>query len=258
MPVSVRVTKRILVIGDSCLDRFVYCHADRLAPDLPVPVLRISSEVENPGMAKNVERNVRAIYKHCSLMTNARWKSLVKTRYVHEGSNHTFLRVDTDPPVTRINVRKVPLKKYDIIAISDYNKGFLTEDDIEYICEHHDTVFLDTKKVLGPWFKRAKFIKINNKEYEASKHTVTPMLAKKIICTKGSLGAEYQGTHYPAKQVEVRDLTGAGDSFFAALLVRYAEMGDIHGAIRFANECASEVVRHRGVSLIRWPKTAHG
>lgn len=209
-------------------------------------------------MAKNVERNIRAIYKHCSLVTNTGWKSLIKTRYVHESSNHTFLRVDTEPQVKRINVRKVPLKTYDIIAISDYDKGFLTEDDIEYICGHHDTVFIDTKKVLGPWVRQAAFIKINGTEYEYSKRVITPALAKKIICTRGGLGAEYQGTRYPVKKVEVRDLAGAGDSFFAALLVRYAQTDDIHEAIRFANECASEVVRHRGVSLIGRPKTAHG
>ena len=252
------MTKKILVIGDSCLDRFVYCHADRLAPDLPVPVLRVIRETENPGMAKNVERNVRAIYTHCSLVTNAGWKSSIKTRYVHESSNHTFLRVDTDPPVTRINVRKLPLKAYDIIAISDYDKGFLTEADIEYICGHHDTVFIDTKKVLGPWARQAAFIKINGTEYEHSKRAITPALAKKIICTRGGRGAEYRGEHYPVKKVEVRDLTGAGDSFFAALIIQYAETGDIHGAIRFANECASEVVAHKGVSLIKRPKTVHG
>ena len=252
------MTKKILVIGDSCLDRFVYCHADRLAPDLPVPVLRVIRETENPGMAKNVERNIRAIYKHCDLATNTGWKSLIKTRYVHEGSNHTFLRVDIEPQVKRVDVRKLPIQKYNVIAISDYNKGFLTEADIEYICQHHGTVFVDTKKMLGPWVRQAAYIKINDAEYEHSKHAITPALAKKIIRTRGGLGAEYLGERYPAKGAEVRDLTGAGDSFFAALIVRYVETNDIHDAIRFANECASEVVAHKGVSLIKRPGAIHG
>lgn len=245
--------KKILIIGDSCLDRFVYCHANRLAPDLPVPVLRVIEQIENPGMAKNVERNIRSIYKHCALITNAGWKRMTKIRYVHQESNHTFIRIDTEPPMKRIALREVPYKDYDIIGISDYNKGFLNEQDIAYITEHHNTVFIDTKKTLGPWIKHAKYIKINTTEYEHSKHALTPSLAKKIICTKGGAGAEYRGKLYPVDKVDVKDLTGAGDSFFAALIVRYVETDDIEESIRFANDCTKETVRHRGVTLIQRP-----
>ncbi|MFZ1074842.1 MAG: PfkB family carbohydrate kinase [Minisyncoccia bacterium] len=247
-------SKKILIVGETCLDRFVYCAADRLAPDLPVPVLKVISETENPGMAKNVERNVKAIYTHCDLVTNKGWKKITKTRYVHQESNYTFIRIDTEPRIPRIAVRELPLSKYDIVAISDYNKGFLTEEDIKYICERHDTVFIDTKKILGPWVRRAKFIKINNQEYERSRHALTPSLAKKIICTKGGAGAEYQGALFPVEKVDVKDLTGAGDSFFAAIVVRYAETGNIKESIEFANECAKEVVKHKGVTLIRRPQ----
>jgi len=242
--------KKILIIGETCLDRFVYCHAERLAPDLPVPVLRVIEQIENPGMAKNVERNVRAIYKHCDLMTNKGWKKVTKTRYVHQNTNHTFIRIDTEPRVERIDVRDVPFDNYDIIAISDYNKGFLNEEDIQHICKRHDCVFIDTKKMLGSWARQAKFIKINNFEYERSKRALTPALAKKIIRTKGELGAEYRDKLYSVEKVEVKDSTGAGDSFFAALLVKYAETGDIHESIHFANKCASEVVKHKGVTTI--------
>src|SRR3989344_5915850 len=142
---------KILVIGDSCLDRFIYCHADRLAPDLPVPVLRIIEQTENPGMAKNVERNIKNIYEHCELVTNPNWKEVTKTRYVHRNSNHPFIRVDTDHHIPRISIHDMPLKEYDLIVISDYNKGFLTEEDIAGICARHDCVFVDTKKILGDW-----------------------------------------------------------------------------------------------------------
>ena len=244
--------KKILIIGDSCRDVFVYCHAERLAPDLPVPVLRVIEQTENPGMAKNVERNVRAIYPNCDLVTNEGWRKVTKARYVHKNSNHTFIRIDTEPRVPRIDVRSVPLKKYDLIAISDYNKGFLEEADIKYICEKHKNVFIDTKKMLGPWANRAKFIKINNYEYERSKPFITKILKNKVIYTKGDRGAYYKGENYPVKEkVEVKDVTGAGDSFFAALIVKYLETADIEKAIAFANECASEIVQHKGVTIIQ-------
>jgi D-beta-D-heptose 7-phosphate kinase/D-beta-D-heptose 1-phosphate adenosyltransferase len=245
--------KKILIVGESCRDIFVYCEANRLCPDIPVPALSISHQTENPGMAKNVERNVRNIFDGCDIVTNNNWKNVTKTRYMHLNSNHMFIRIDTDHTIPRIDVKKVPLD-YDIIAISDYNKGFLTEEDIQFLCENHDNVFIDTKRVLGDWAAKAKFIKINNYEYERSKNSITKMLSDKIIYTKGELGAVFRGKIYPVKEsVEVKDVSGAGDSFFAALLVKYAETGDIEEAIHFANECASKVVQQKGVSVIERP-----
>ena len=66
--------KRILVIGESCKDIFVYCKASRLAPDLPVPVLEIEYSVENPGMAMNVHLNIKKLFSDCDLHTNTDWK----------------------------------------------------------------------------------------------------------------------------------------------------------------------------------------
>jgi D-glycero-beta-D-manno-heptose-7-phosphate kinase len=253
--------KRILVIGDSCKDVFVYCHAQRLAPDLPVPILDVVEEAENPGMAANVARNIQAIYSNCDLATNSEWEKVTKTRYVHGKTNHTFIRIDSKHPVLRSSLSTLPLDDYDIIAISDYNKGFLTEEDIQAICENHSCVFIDTKKQLGKWAEKAAFIKINDFEYERSKDTLTPVLDEKIIRTEGAEGAVYRGKKFPvAEKVEVKDSTGAGDSFYAALLVRYAETGDINEAIEFANECAREVVTQKGVTTIARPtkKNAEG
>lgn len=246
--------KRILVIGESCRDVFVHCHAERLAPDLPVPVLRIIEKKTNPGMAKNVERNVKAIYPHCDLLTNSNWRNVTKTRYVHRDTNHTFIRVDAEPRVPPMTQKDLRLNEYDIVVVSDYNKGFLSEADVEEICKKHECVFVDTKKILGPWARRAMFIKINNFEHERSKHAMTKGLQKKTIVTRGEFGADFRGRTYPVpNKVEVKDSTGAGDSFFAALVVRYAETGDIDEAIHFANDCASRVVAQKGVSLIRRP-----
>ena len=241
--------KRILIIGESAKDVFVYCNADRLAPDLPIPVLSIVDQKTNPGMAKNVERNIKNIADICDIVTNSDWENVTKTRYMHKDSNHAFLRVDTDHRIKRVNIKKIPLD-YEMIAVSDYNKGFLNEEDIEYLCKNHTNVFIDTKKILGNWAAKAKFIKINNYEYERSKQAISKTLGDKIITTKGDLGAMFRGKTYPVKKVEVKDSSGAGDSFFAALLVKYFETRDIDGAIVFANECASRVVQHKGVSVI--------
>ena len=82
---------QITIIGESCLDVFVYCDAIRLAPDLPVPVLQEIHVETNPGMAANVQRNIEARSVSTNLVTNKNWDEIVKTRYIHDGSNHMFL-----------------------------------------------------------------------------------------------------------------------------------------------------------------------
>lgn len=246
---------RILIIGESCRDVFVYCESTRLAPDIPIPVLHVIDQTENPGMAKNVERNVKSLYSACDIITNQNWHDITKTRYMHEKTNHGFVRVDSGHSFGRIDLSCLPLADYEIIAISDYDKGFLFEEDMRYICEHHDNVFVDTKKPVGNFLRSSRFIKINEKEYQRS-CPVEESLQRRIIMTKGERGAEFQGVTYPvAQQVEVKDVSGAGDSFFAGLLASYAETGDIRVAIEFANLCASQVVQHRGVTSIERPNT---
>jgi bifunctional ADP-heptose synthase (sugar kinase/adenylyltransferase) len=239
----------ILVIGESCLDVFVYCDAIRLAPDVPIPILNIRDQTENPGMAKNVYRNIKSLTNKCDLITNTNWFNITKTRYVDEKSNHMFFRVDSPHNIERIDLSKI---NYDceIIVISDYNRGFLHEEDILEICSNHPRVFIDTKKTLGSWINSAFFIKINDVEYNNSKNFVTEELMPKIIRTKGSEGCEYQGVTYPVKKVEVKDVSGAGDSFLSGLVAKYFETQNIIESIKFANKCASSVVKQRGVTVI--------
>lgn len=241
--------KNILVIGESCRDVFVYCDALRLCPDVPVPVLNIRDQTDNPGMAKNVHRNIQSLIKKCDLLTNDDWYNITKTRYVHENSNHMFFRVDSSHKISRIDVSKINYN-YEIIVISDYDKGFLFEDDIEEICKNHSNVFIDTKKVLGPWVNNAKFIKINDYEYKRSENFINKDIASKIIHTMGSEGCQYNGINYSVDKVEVKDVSGAGDTFLAGLVVKYYETKNINESINFANQCASKVVRQKGVTVL--------
>lgn len=240
---------KVLVIGETCRDVFVYCQAKRLAPDIPVPVLEISRVEENPGMAMNVQRNVLQLIEKCELVTNDDWQKVVKTRYVHEPTNHMFFRIDSSQEINRILPNQLNLD-YDAILISDYNKGFLSEDDIFQISASHDSVFLDTKKIVGDWAKNCKFIKINEYEYKRSEMNLSPYLKRKVIQTLGGRGCSFDNKIYPVQEVEVKDSSGAGDAFFAAFAVKFLKTEDVEISINFANQCASRVVTERGVSLI--------
>lgn len=240
---------QIQIIGESCLDIFVYCESLRLAPDLPVPILQEIHTETNPGMAANVERNIKSRSISTELITNENWDTIVKTRYIHDRSNHMFFRVDTPHNIPRINFEIVNLDS-EVIVISDYNKGFLAESDIEYICSSHPMVFLDTKKTLGPWAEKAAFIKINDYEFMNSQEFLTATLEKKIIHTRGADGCDFLGKNFPVERCDIRDTSGAGDSFMAALVVEFLKKSDIEKCIVAANAAASKVVRTRGVGII--------
>lgn len=160
-----------------------------------------------------------------------------------------FMRVDTAPTIERIDLSKLSLD-YETIIVSDYDKGFLLYDDIEYICSSHPQVILDTKKVLDTWAMNAKFIKINNYEFDRSKKFIEQNMKSKIIQTMGGEGCFYNGKLYPVQKMDVIDVSGAGDSFMSALCVKYTQTSDIEQSIEFANQCASEVVKHRGTTII--------
>ena len=244
----------VLVIGDSCRDIFVYCSCNRLAPEFPVQVLDAKYEVDNGGMAKNVQINIESLGGTCDIITNDAWENNKKTRYIDTDTNYMFIRVDTDNSSGRFNSARqdIDWSNYDAVIISDYDKGFLHEHDIENICNSHECVFIDTKKPLGVWAKSAKFIKINHQEFLNSKSIIEAdkSLYSKIIRTMGPHGAYYRDQQFKVDRVDVKDVSGAGDSFLAGLVVEYIKTGDIGRSIIFGNECATTVVQKRGVSTV--------
>jgi D-beta-D-heptose 7-phosphate kinase/D-beta-D-heptose 1-phosphate adenosyltransferase len=243
---------KVLVIGDSCKDIYLYGNADRICPDAPVPVFVPSFRRENKGMAGNVYENLMALGADCSLITNK--DEITKTRYVEEKSNHIIVRVDSgEEKIKKIdNLHLIQFEQYDAVAISDYNKGFLSQEDIAYIAKHHPITFLDTKKFLGDWAKDIKFIKINEIEYNNTKPYISDKkwLHEKLIITVGSKGCKFRNNLFPVKKVEIKDLSGAGDTFLAALAFKYVQTSDIDESVTFANECATQVVQKKGVTTL--------
>ena len=53
--------RRVLVLGDAMLDRFLYGAAERLSPEAPVPVVRLARRDSMAGGAGNVARNLAAL-----------------------------------------------------------------------------------------------------------------------------------------------------------------------------------------------------
>ena len=164
---------KILVIGESCIDKFVYGFIqDRKCPEAPAFILSPNDTIENMGMAANTLANVRSLGVDCDILTND--QTIIKERFVESSSNYLLLRVDhNESNVKRLkrNWIEGALREghYDAVIISDYNKGLIAEEDIQYICNNHKLTFLDTKKILGDFCLGASYININNFEYSKSK-----------------------------------------------------------------------------------------
>ena len=255
---------KVLVIGDSCKDVFIYGDIERISPEAPIPVFKPTHEESNGGMAKNVANNIESLDMYIYTITNE--KCIIKKRYVENRSGQMVLRVDEHDYCDRIKIKKLQgitnnkftsysltgtVDNIDVIIISDYNKGFLEESDIQHICENNKNVFIDTKKKLGKWIKDADFIKINELEYKKNHELLSDKeFEEKLIVTLGSKGCRYKGLEYPVKEVPVKDVSGAGDTFIAGLVRGYLDTNSIYEAIKFAQECTTKVVQKHGVATV--------
>tara|TARA_R100000231_G_scaffold118343_1_gene88470 strand:- start:95 stop:841 length:747 start_codon:yes stop_codon:yes gene_type:complete len=247
---------KFLIIGETCSDRFCYGKANRLCPEAPAPVFVPEKGLGNLGMATNVQKNILAIdedmhkgspYRNkVDLFTNETEGH--KTRYIDSQSNQMFLRVDTD---SYPHCGKLPdnIEEYDAVIVSDYNKGFLKGNNLREIATRSKLSFLDTKKIFDvDWADHFTFIKINEKEFLENgwKHQ-----AENIIVTKASKGCWYNHKDYIINNPsDVRDVSGAGDTFLAAFSYSYTATKNVETAIVFAQDCCQKVIRKKGVATI--------
>ena len=234
---------KVLLLGDSCEDEYIYGRCTRLSPEAPVPVLDYAKIQTKSGMAGNVCINLQSFGLDIKFLTNN--EQLVKTRFIDEKSNQQILRVDNE---TRVKPLLVPVatNSFDAVVISDYNKGYLTAEKIFEIVEGATCpVFIDSKKSILP-NKENCFIKINDVEYEK----LDDYNIDNLIVTKGSEGCIYNNTLYPAEKVNVYDVVGAGDTFLAALVYGYITTNNIDQSLMLGNRAAGIAVQQPGTYIL--------
>lgn len=174
-------SKRILIIGDIMLDRYVYGDVKRISPEAPTQVLDIGGTIASIGAAANCAKNITALGANVTLIsvigddeagleitkqvgenasitpylfTEKDRCSTVKTRYV--SGNYQLLRADwehtrdistmTENRVIKLAVSAIPY--HDVIILSDYDKGVLTARVIREIIAGSGgkPVIIDPKK----------------------------------------------------------------------------------------------------------------
>lgn len=253
--------KKILIIGDICTDIFQYGTCERICPEAPVPIFKLTYQNKKKGMAYNVYENIISLGIDALIMGKDR---PTKIRYIDEVSNQMLIRIDEYDDNDRIDIKSfdmLNLYEYDGVIISDYDKGFLTASDITFIgnkCKISKIPsFLDTKKkITTSMIENIDFIKINEKEYKENYGAL--QYKGHLIVTLGKRGADIHNlvskptiTNIPIEDEHpVIDLSGAGDTFLAAFVVEYLKNNNVGEGVKFANKCASWVVTQKGVVAI--------
>ena len=166
-----------------------------------------------------------------------------------------LLRVDSNDSVQNsFDIKKVDFDSYDAVVVADYDKGYLTNTDIKKIGEKSKLSFIDTKKAIDlENFKDYTFVKMNEVEWERCERYGAKYedWKQQLIVTMSERGCMYNETRYSVdNSVEVRDLSGAGDTWMASFVVKYVDHKNINESIEFANNNATIVVQKRGVTTI--------
>ncbi len=244
----------LLLIGDSCTDEWVYGSCDRLSPEGPIPVMKYRQKQSAPGMASNVNENFKSLGINVNFLTNN--ESITKTRYIDEKSNQQIMRLDTEPECQPLHPSQLTMaavhQRYDAVVISDYDKGFVTLETIDHLASRNPDIkiFVDTKKKKLPIHYPNVIYKINQKEFNSLDPDHIPK-SENIIVTAGAEGALWNKKQFQVPITRVFDVTGAGDTFLAALVFYYIQLDSMEESIAFANRAAAIAVQNPGTYTLR-------
>ncbi len=190
--------KRVVVVGDLILDRYVEGKVRRISPEAPVPVVELLTEEHKPGGAANVAvllkylgadvalvgvigddedgRILLELLKDKGVKTSFIVKekerpTTVKTRVISK--SHHIVRLDRESthhisPDTQklvISMLKKLQNDFDAILIEDYDKGFVTPEMIKGLKSLGMPVYVDPKIKNMSYYTNIRLLKPNLKEF---------------------------------------------------------------------------------------------
>jgi D-glycero-beta-D-manno-heptose-7-phosphate kinase len=158
--------RRVLVVGDLMLDRYVYGSVTRISPEAPVPVVNVVKETSMPGGASNVAGNIRTLGGRAAVAgmigkdaagVELRWllthadvdvecammfagaRTIVKERIIAE--RQQVVRVDFERATAWslrqsekfLSMLALELSQADGVIIEDYGKGAVTQKVVDLI-----------------------------------------------------------------------------------------------------------------------------
>ncbi|HSW86860.1 MAG TPA: D-glycero-beta-D-manno-heptose-7-phosphate kinase [Rhabdochlamydiaceae bacterium] len=302
---------RALVVGDFMLDTYTTGKVKRISPEAPVSVLHALKEESRPGGAGNVVLNLISLGTKVSalgrigndaageqlrnsldsegvdtsgIIVQNGFKTPVKNRFIADAQQ--VLRVDFEAisaipeNLEQTIIQKLPflLETVQIVAISDYGKGFLSRSlltaIIESAKEKDIPVIVDPKGDDFSKYHGATVLKPNLAEaYTASKLPVEASLDEVartilqncnvdlLLITRSESGIslfsrEGQRFDFPVRLKEVKDVTGAGDTVLAMISAAMANGLDIKYGAQLANIAAGMAIERLGCARINLSEMA--
>ena len=244
---------KVLVLGDIIVDKYIYGTSTRISPEAPVPVVNIESASTSLGGAGLVYENLKSLDVDVTMFETEQPRS-VKTRIISDG--HYITRLDEDENANSDAVLSKVLSsdfsQYDYVILSDYNKGVLDESlkIIEHINKFDCKIIVDPKEH-ATQYKDAWLVKPNNSEFtkfgfcEWQGNIVTTNAGNNVV-------ANIDGVDYnlPIAQVEVSDVTGAGDCFLAAFVYGLTKNYDYKQCLELAVKGSRCAVQHAGTYML--------
>lgn len=187
---------KVLVVGDVMLDRYWFGSVDRISPEAPVPIAKISKIEDRPGGAANVARNIASLGGNVTLLSvvgedepalvleklllteqvNTVFKkdstisTIVKLRVI--AKNQQLIRIDFEEKPSHEILAEVLdnfaeiIDQYQVVILSDYGKGGLshTSKMIEIAKAHNKIVLVDPKGSDYSKYQNATMITPNRSE----------------------------------------------------------------------------------------------
>lgn len=195
---------RILVIGDIMLDKYIVGEVERISPEAPVPVVKVTEEYSTLGGCGNVVRNLREIGVKTTCIAAAgyddtfeeisremvrlnvdfrpilseQYPTISKTRIIADERKIQMLRIDREDTSVKtilalhdeieeqINEHKNGIEEADVIIVSDYAKGMISYNVSKFINEFGKKIIIDPKPQNFQYCYGAHMITPNRKEFE--------------------------------------------------------------------------------------------
>ena len=283
---------KVLLIGDFMVDHYIIGTSNRISPEAPVPVVIPKQDYSIPGGAGNVAMNLSLVGANVmcvGCIGNDIWGEKLLSILKNEGIKTEGIELIDDHPTTlkqriysdgkqvaRIDTEKITnwqpnselQQNYDIIILSDYNKGVL--NNLWFDISNLDNVIVDPKKDSFNHYRGANIITPNLNELKKASDidikddksivNACNQLIKEnnfnyIVAKKGDKGMTIVGAnnfvkHIQAHSVDNPDVTGAGDTVISVLSLAYAQTKDIELSAKIANAAAAIVVGKIGTATV--------
>jgi len=277
----------VLVVGDIMLDTYIVGQVDRISPEAPVPIVKVTDEYSTLGGCGNVFNNIKSIGAGASCITsfgdddaghvisemlndsiiiaNKDTETIEKIRVVANHKETQMIRIDKEFNTIKMDreiVKQIAYsnrKCYDIIIVSDYAKGMINEDLMNYLKTLNTPIIVDPKPIHGRLYNDVFMITPNEIEFlemSIMSSYQTGRGVDYILQTAGRDGMFLNNlkkkkiTHIKTKSSDVYNVTGAGDTVIAVISVCIAMGIDVITSAKIANKCASYVVTKPGTTAV--------